>query len=165
VRPSFPKAPKRLAVHVERFLAKVRVDAKTGCWNWVGAMRRGRVDHGRFRFERRTPFSHRLALAWARGLESDTELSEGVVRHRCDNSCCVNPKHLVLGTIHQNVRDMMRRGRHVTSKGLANGNGKLSDATVRRIRAKGRADAKTAERHGVSLRYLRKIVAGRCRAA
>jgi hypothetical protein len=34
-----------------------------------------------------------------------------VVRHKCDNSLCINPEHLELGTQKQNMADMIKRGR------------------------------------------------------
>lgn len=34
-----------------------------------------------------------------------------VVRHSCDNTLCVNPKHLLDGTQKENCQDMARKGR------------------------------------------------------
>lgn len=34
-----------------------------------------------------------------------------VIRHRCDNGRCINPEHMLLGTIKQNIHDAIERGR------------------------------------------------------
>lgn len=35
-----------------------------------------------------------------------------VVRHTCDNRLCSNPSHLLVGTLSQNMQDMVDRKRH-----------------------------------------------------
>lgn len=39
-----------------------------------------------------------------------------VVRHSCDNPRCINPKHLLLGTPTDNMRDRDERDRHGAAK-------------------------------------------------
>lgn len=39
------------------------------------------------------------------------EIEGLVVRHTCDNIRCLNPEHLIPGTVADNVRDMDERGR------------------------------------------------------
>ncbi|MFA5898082.1 MAG: HNH endonuclease [Hyphomicrobium sp.] len=56
------------------------------------------------------------------------ELKGLAIRHTCDNGMCINPEHLVLGTLEDNMRDMAvrRRSRHIT----------LTEAQVAEIRSK-----------------------------
>jgi hypothetical protein len=35
-----------------------------------------------------------------------------VIRHKCDNSKCINPEHMEVGTQKDNVHDAISRGRH-----------------------------------------------------
>lgn len=35
-----------------------------------------------------------------------------VVRHSCDNRKCINPEHLIAGTVSDNIQDMIERKRH-----------------------------------------------------
>lgn len=61
------------------------------------------------------------------------KIPEGlIVRHKCDNKMCINPKHLELGTNYDNTQDMILRG------GIANGerqgNSKLTEKQVRDIK-------------------------------
>jgi HNH endonuclease/Sigma-70, region 4 len=53
-------------------------------------------------------YVHRLVYELHNG-----EILEGyVVRHTCDNTHCINPEHLVVGTQRDNVNDMLERKRH-----------------------------------------------------
>lgn len=104
--------------NIARFLAKVRVDADTGCWLWRGArqdMHRWRGNErnpryagarcnwrGHFKLDGRREYAHRAAWLLFCG-----EIADGLVvrhRHGC-STLCVNPKHLRLGTPLDNAAD------------------------------------------------------------
>jgi hypothetical protein len=82
------------------------VDILNQCWEWNGA----RTDrgYGHKVIGRRHMSTHRLAYEWANG-----PIPPGLhVLHTCDNPPCCNPNHLRLGTQHENLIDMVRKGRH-----------------------------------------------------
>jgi hypothetical protein len=81
------------------------------------------------------------------------------VCHKCDNRACVNPEHLFLGTIRDNARDMVAKGR-------AHGGYKLTLKQVRQIRSlfvKGRRGncADLANRYSVNRGTIYDIIARR----
>lgn len=67
-------------------------------------------------------------------LESGPVPDGFLVLHRCDNSLCVRPDHLYLGTQFDNMRDMKRRGRERKARGAANKSTKLNEHIVRVVR-------------------------------
>ena len=93
----------------QRFWERVR--KSDGCWLWTG---RHRPDgYGQLlTAERRVVYAHRLAYEIHHG-----PIPDGMfVCHHCDNTPCVRPDHLFLGTHADNMRDMREKGR------AANGN-------------------------------------------
>ena len=74
------------------------------------------VDHGgkgRYLITRRgnkTYYRHRLVYVDHKGVSIES-INGLVVRHRCDNSRCLNPEHLELGTQADNMEDMWKRTR------------------------------------------------------
>jgi hypothetical protein len=90
----------------QRFWAKVDRRGPDECWPWLAYL--SVEGYGRHRFGGRVENAHRVAYRLAHG-----EIPAGlVVRHRCDNAACVNPAHLVLGTVQQNNADRLERGRY-----------------------------------------------------
>lgn len=88
---------------------------------------------------------HRLVFADHHGPIPDGML----VCHSCDNSSCVNPDHLFLGTPQDNVDDMMRKQRFEPgprdNRGEKNPNRKLSAQDVEFIRRNHVARSRTSE--------------------
>lgn len=76
---------------------------------------------------------HRWTYAEHHGLDEAT--MGGVVRHTCDNTRCIQPTHLELGTHQDNSDDMVSRGRTNPATGEDCPWAKLNWEKVRRIRA------------------------------
>jgi hypothetical protein len=76
-----------------------------GCWTWNGA--HDPKGYGRHRRVAGEQLAHRYSWVVHNG-----PIPAGIwVLHHCDNSPCVNPAHLYLGTIVENTLDAIARGR------------------------------------------------------
>lgn len=92
---------------VERFWEKVEIRGPDECWPWLASVER--FGYGRCKGPNDRPDrSHRVSYEIANG-----PIPKGAfVRHVCDNPRCVNPTHLVLGTVQDNNQDRHERGRY-----------------------------------------------------
>lgn len=106
----------------DRLLARVRKDEQTGCWLWTGPYykkkkwpqnRYGFITLPKRYFGRKRPTgTHRAMMMAIHG----SFPSEQVVCHRCDVPLCINPEHLFLGTMGDNIRDSRNKNRHHEGK-------------------------------------------------
>lgn len=110
--------------------------AEGGCWEWVGGKKNGygQFDSGSFQMKARISGkrgAHQVSYEAYKG-----KIPEGlVVRHICDNPCCINPDHLILGTQADNVADRESRGRRKDINGEKIGTSKLTAEQALEIRA------------------------------
>lgn len=100
------------------------------CWFWRGATRKA-DRYGISAIRGQSQLAHRTAWLLMRGPIP----ASLVVRHSCDNRRCVNPNHLLLGTVLDNVTDAWERNRYPSRGGEANGRAKLTPEKVASIRA------------------------------
>lgn len=76
------------------------------CWEWLGPTA-GRDERAYFTFKSRKLIAYRVVYELVHGPIPDGQ----VVRHKCDNQICCNPKHLELGTQQDNIADAKARDR------------------------------------------------------
>jgi hypothetical protein len=99
----------------DKLVAKVSIDAVTGCWNWTGARRKSGHWSNRYGMtgchdgiKFRSIATHRAMMFAIHGPFP----KEKIVCHRCDNVLCCNPDHLWIGTNKENTLDSVRKRRH-----------------------------------------------------
>lgn len=88
----------------KRLLSKYRVSDK-GCWEYTSG--KDRCGYGKFSLGPRRLGAHKVSYVLHKG-----DVPEGlVVMHSCDNPGCINPDHLSLGTVRDNIHDCINKGR------------------------------------------------------
>ena len=132
----------------QRFHESYVREPMSGCWLWT------KSDNGHYGLlsrDGKQQRAHRISYDLHVG-----PIPDGlVVMHICDNTLCVNPNHLRVGTQLENIKDRDVKGRQVPNhpKGEANGMRKLSEAdvlSIRRLSSTGWTMKSIAERFEIS---------------
>ena len=93
-------------MRLDRFWSKVDRRGPDECWPWAGCV--SSDGYGSFKL---ASYYVVTASRFALISHAQAEPKGRHVLHRCDNPICCNPKHLRFGTIAQNARDRVRKGR------------------------------------------------------
>ncbi len=137
----------------KRFWSKVRRDTFEGCWEWAA----GTDHYGYAWFNPGGGPVHASRVSYR--LATGRDPNKLHVLHSCDNTLCVNPAHLFLGTQADNVRDMCQKGR---------ARKKLTIEAVREIREALKTDTslgrfeRVAPRFGVTPEMVSMIYRRKC---
>jgi hypothetical protein len=131
---NYPKnrKPRKYPPLIERFMAKAIEDV-SGCWLWTA--RRDALGYGWMRTPEGVIPAHRASWILFKGKipPHNGAKFRSLILHRCDNSSCVNPDHLFLGTDADNCADRDKKGRQ--AKGAKNGSARFSENDVINIRS------------------------------
>ena len=144
----------------ERFEAKFIPVTESGCWLWTGAVWMS-DRYGAFWVDKtfnngRMTGAHRASLYIYRGIKL---CSHEHACHTCDNTLCVNPDHLFVGSHTDNMRDMVAKGRHVTMS-LKLSESDIVEARLRRVA--GESVKEIALSIGMSPSHMSRVLKG-CR--
>ncbi|AFZ15545.1 hypothetical protein Cri9333_4771 (plasmid) [Crinalium epipsammum PCC 9333] len=148
---------------LRRFLAPgiVEINSKTGCHElqkYLDVKGYGRLQAWHDGTKKSLKL-HRLAFEFFNETKIPSNLA---ILHNCDNRKCVNPAHLSTGTLAENIKDCVAKGRN--SKGSRNGNNKLNEAQVtaiKRLLDGGMSRVKIAKLYGVYDTTIGNIARGR----
>ena len=131
---------------LERFEEKIGDPDNNGCWPWLA--KQIQAGYGQLRVGDKLLLAHRVSWELYRG-----PIPEGMnVCHACDNPNCVNPEHLFIGTLAENIQDSVRKGRcaAIRRRGEKSVSAKLTNDDVLAIRASTDAHHVVAARFGIS---------------
>lgn len=124
-----------------------------GCWEWQG--KKSEKGYGVVYTSKVENYkAHRFMM-----IELLKNQSSELVKHSCDNPCCVNPIHLSYGTSSENSAEMVSKNR--SSRGEAHSQATITDDLVESIRTQyrsGKRQAVIARKTGLPSGTISRIV-------
>ena len=135
---------------IDRFWSKVDIKSEDECWEWLGPLR-GK-GYGYIVIEHKKIKANRFSWIITNGLIP----TEKLVLHNCDNSKCVNPNHLYIGSHSDNMRDRCSR-----YNGMIGRTNRFTEEKIQIIKllySKGITQRSIAERLGLSQSYISMLI-------
>lgn len=117
---------------IDRFLAGFKFNNFNVCWEWIkykNPAGYGKISYRHcYNIYHKCYYAHRLSWMIFHGPIPE----EMCVCHKCDNTSCVNPEHLFLGTHKDNIQDCIIKKRRYVVKlaGIFNPNSNFSKQDV-----------------------------------
>lgn len=152
----------------DRFFSKVNQNGpypknrKLGrCWSWTGTVKSRVVNHQRYGLMGKggkhggSVRAHRVS--WT--IHFGSIPTGKFILHVCDNSNCVHPNHLFLGTQGDNIRDMWNKGRGLSGEKAPWS--RLTESQVSAIRSSSLSQSVLAWRFGIAQQTVSEIKLGK----
>lgn len=134
----------------QRFCEKVSIDGN-GCWKWQSRVRPD--GYGTFWFKGKTEKAH--VVSYQLFVEA---IPKGFcVLHKCDVRDCVNPAHLSVGTVADNIHDMDAKGRRGSRAKLT----LAQSQDIQQLLESGMSQQNIAEMYGVTQTAISRVKLGR----
>lgn len=140
---------------IRRYVSKVNIGDENECWKWLGGIIKS--GYGHFSHNKKTVKAHRFLYMLLYGDIFDDK----IVMHKCNNRECVNPFHLELGTLTDNMEYMVECGRNKLFVGENSHLSKKTWIEINEIREKekrGRSIVNLAVEYGLSTKAIVNIV-------
>ena len=156
------KNPARYRRYIEQ--RTVSPPTSPGCLLWVGQLNTHGYGVIGVRSNKSNSYPilvHRIVACLERGFNLT---SDKLVCHTCDNRTCVNPEHIFIGTVKDNNRDCVKKGRKARQCGTLNSSAKLTETDVREMRSRhewGARQVDLAKAFNVTTGTVAKIVHGK----
>lgn len=142
------------------FWERVEKEQPNGCWIWKGAEKHSWYG------DCRKEYAHRVSWKLHNNLAIPRDMH---ICHKCDNTKCVNPSHLYLGTPKDNNADVANRSRYKT--GSKSSKAKITSSKVKELRKEAETLLKKMSRqkaaillspkYGLTHFAIRDIIAGK----